>query len=58
MLWLIFSEPFILAYLKEESTECVREVTALATQCDTLPSLSYAAYAVGFKVVTVTYVVL
>ena len=58
MSWLIFSKPFILAYLKEESTECVREVTALATQCDTLPSLSYAAYAVGFKVVTVIYVVL
>ena len=46
----------ISAFLKEESTECVREVSSLATQCDTLPALSYSAYALGFKVVMVNIV--
>ena len=42
------------AYLKEEVTECVREITGLSGQCATLAPLSYAAYAIGFKVVKVT----
>ena len=44
------------AYLKEETTECVREITDLQNQCRTLASLSYAAYATGFKIVKVSLI--
>lgn len=45
---------YFAAYLYNTNHECVRPITELATQCESLPALDAATYYTGFRVITVS----
>ena len=49
---------FATAYLYDEATECVRQLSSVADQCEENPTLSAMSYYKGFKLVSVSHTII